>query len=388
MTTELLGWILVGTILPPFLVALVNAFTFRRIGADSRRTTGPVVSLLIPARNEERTIERVVTSLLAQEYPHIELIVLDDNSTDRTGEILSELSRGGSRLRVIDGRPLPPGWIGKNWACHQLAEAASGDILLFVDADTDHEPTAVAGIVDAFDQTGADLLSAVPRQITRSPVERLVVPMAPFLYFAFLPNRLIGGSRDRRFVAANGQVLGLRREAYDHIGGHESVAGDIIEDLRLAQRAKGLGARVELASAARVSRCRMYRNGDEVIEGFSKNLFPGLGFSVPTTLFFTLGMTILYVVPPLLLLLGTLLGWCTTSLLLLGTAGLVGMLTRLLSDIRFGIPPLASLLHPLSTVYVCRIALRSMALYRRGDGGSWKGRTYAANGGRKKSSRD
>ena len=165
------------------LISLSNWRVLRRM--DRYRWAGRLlrVSVLVPARNEEANISNCVRSLLAQDYPDFEVVVLNDGSTDRTGEILAELA--GARLRVLEGADLPEGWLGKNWACHQLAEAADGEIILFTDADTRHGPQSVRHGVAALEAEGADLLTAIPHEETVTWAERLVVPVIPWSILTF-----------------------------------------------------------------------------------------------------------------------------------------------------------------------------------------------------------
>jgi len=146
------------------VIALSNWHTLRRLGSYPDPTRWPRVSVLIPARNEEANIGPCVRSLLAQEYPDLEVFVLNDHSTDRTGAILAEIQAADARLRVLSGQELPQGWLGKHWACHQLGQAATGDLLLFTDADTRHGPHSVRAGVAAQQAEDADLVTAIPRE--------------------------------------------------------------------------------------------------------------------------------------------------------------------------------------------------------------------------------
>lgn len=360
-------------------IALLNTATFPRIGPGRPSRDAPGVSVLVPARNEEETIERCVASLLAQEYDAYEVIVLDDQSEDRTGEILGRLksSDAGGRLRIIAGEQLPEGWTGKNYACSRLAGAATHEVMIFVDADTTHAPGMISGVVGELRSRNAALLSAVPRQLVPTFAERVIVPIAPFLYFCYLPNRLIPRRNHESLTAANGQVIAVEREAYRRVGGHEAIGDRIVDDLELARLFKREGLKVELLRGDLLSTCRMYRSLPEIVEGFSKNLYPGIGGTPLRLLLFVLQMVLLFVAPPILLLAALFSGidGAPPLVVIPAVQTALGMVMRGLSDRAFGMNPLHGLLQPLSAASTVGIAIRSFLLYRRGSGGSWKGRS-------------
>ena len=240
------------------LSLFVNLLVFKSLQSAPHASDDGLVSILVPARNEAARIRRCVESLQAQDYAHCELLVLDDNSEDRTAEILRGLGFDGddAKRRLIHGQPLPQGWTGKNWACHQLAAAAKGDYFLFTDADTVHSPVTVRAAVEFARKTRADLLSAWPRLVTLTWSERLVIPMIHLLAAAIYPHALILFFQSlpalarsvppgllRSLGAANGQFLFFKRSAYEKIGGHEAVRGHLVEDVALgrevAQRMAG-----------------------------------------------------------------------------------------------------------------------------------------------------
>ena len=206
-----------------------NLRYFRRLSSYPCADPGrqPFVSILVPARNEERNIARCIESLLAQEYLEFEVIVLNDNSSDRTAEILTELQARSPRLRVLPGKSLPAGWVGKNYACHQLAHAAKGDFLFFTDADTWHHPQTLAKSMSALNSEGGDLLSAIPQEEVQSLSERMVVPFMHFAVLCFLPLRWIWNHASPLFSFSVGQFMFFRRTAYERIGGHAAIPGRI-----------------------------------------------------------------------------------------------------------------------------------------------------------------
>jgi chlorobactene glucosyltransferase len=366
-------FITLSLLILPFSIAAWNYFRFARIRSNDSPTREIPVSVLVPARNEERSIEECVRSLLDQSYGCYEVIVLDDSSEDRTGEILGSIT--DPRLRVIAGEPLPPGWTGKNRACHRLAEHASGELLIFTDADTIHRDSSVRSCVAFAERSGCGLFSGVPRQRMPTFLERVIVPMPQFLYFAFLPNEWITSKTDERFSATNGQLLCVTREAYDRIGGHNAVRSSILEDVELGRAAKRAGIRTALATAVETVDCRMYRSSKEIIEGFSKNLYPGLGASPVGLLLFIATMLLLFVYPPVAIVASIARGdWSTESLLLPLLSLLMGAGIRLMIALRFSMPLDQILYQPLGALGAAAIALNSARMYHFSNGPTWKGR--------------
>jgi len=336
----------------------------------------PFVSVLVPARDEAENIAACVHSLLAQNYPHFGVIVLDDGSTDDTAMIVQSLMVDDKRLTLLTGDALPVGWKGKCFACHQLAVVARGDILLFTDADTRHAPhmiRSVAGGVAA----GADVVTAFPEQETGGLAEAIVVPLILFIVWAFLPIRRVWHDPRPDFVAANGQLLAFTRAAYEKIGGHAAVRDSVLEDMELGLRAKRIGLHLRLADGTGTTRTRMYRSAGEVWRGFSKNAFALLHESVPLAVAFTTLLVILYALPPTVLVVGLLAGnagwaWRWLPLALIALM----LIQRVVFGWRARVPLWHAILHPLSVLAFALILGNSVRWQRRGYG-VWKGRVYA-----------
>ncbi len=345
---------------------------------DASPCTGPLVSVLVPARNEALNIERCVRSLLRQEYAPFEILVLDDGSTDATAELLRQLlMESGGKLRVVQGEPLPEGWHGKAWACSQLGHQAKGELLLFTDADTWHEPDALRRTVGAMQASGADMLSLMPRQELASFWEKLVVPLIHVILMCYLPLRLVRTSRKAAFCFANGQFVFFRREFYDRIHGHASVRNAIVEDVWLCKSVKKAGGRVVAFNGTDVVSCRMYHSFREIWEGFSKNLFAALGYSTTGLFALLILVTALYLAPCAFLFRSLLAGEFTVSLFWLPlTQLLIALLCRLLIALLFRQSLAMAFLHPLSQLVLLAIACNSFYSIKFGKGASWKGRNY------------
>lgn len=237
----------------------------------------PSLSIIVPARNEARSIERCVRSLLAQTLRDVELIVVDDRSDDGTDAILASLAREFPQLRVILGEPLPAGWVGKPWALTQGTRVARGAWLLFTDADTWHAPHASASTLALARARGADALTLWTGQELGSLAERAILPtVLGLVMLASGTMRQLNDPADRTHALANGQYLLFAREAYDALGGHAAVGGEIVEDVMFAYRIKEDGRfRLLLADGSALVRVRMYTNFREVWDGFTKNMYLG-----------------------------------------------------------------------------------------------------------------
>ena len=372
------------------LVAVVqlalNLAVVPRLRKVRQRAGGlPRVSILVPARNEALNIEACVRSLLAQDYPSFKVHVLDDHSTDGTGEIVRRLGLNEVNGGLLNGAELPQGWVGKNWACHQLSEVADGDYLLFTDADTIHEPGASRALVSLAQERGAALVSAWPEQLTVSLGEQLVVSLLPFLGALVYPHfflRLLEANpglrqwvpvRMRRSLgAANGQVILFERTAYACVGGHAGLRAHLVEDVALGRAVAsrmGEGLWWVNCDGAGLVQCRMYRNLDEVWEGFTKNVRAAFEGGLVQFCAAGVAQAVVFILP-FCGLFGpeSHLGWAS------GEVGLVVVL-RVLATLGLGGSWWSVALHPVAYVLALAIGLNS---WRRsaGAGVRWKGRLY------------
>lgn len=373
-----------------FLILCINLLTFYRLQSipqqDIHLLEYPTLSILVPARNEEQCIESCVRSLITQSYEPLEVLVLDDNSSDATAAIVQRIIAElppvqKRRLRLLHGEALPAGWIGKNFACQQLAQHARGDYLLFTDADTIHSPGSARAVIECMHTFGVKLLTAQPEHVVESIGERLVVPLLNFTILTLLPVALIPRRPEPGLATGNGQLLCFHRSAYEAVGGHEAVKGHVLEDVLLACAVKAVGYHMIFVDALELVHCRMYRSFTDVWAGFSKNLFAFYHYSLPFALIALSLNLLLFVMPPLLLLASLAIPFQPIVLLCTASAYLLAVLMRVLLTLRFtrsqrGLMLALCLLHPISIVLECLILLNSIRWHYRKKGTVWKGRQY------------
>ncbi len=259
-----------------FSVSLFNLLTAPKFKVKNDvQFPDKFVSILIPARNEENNISECLDSIINQTYKSYEVIVLDDESTDQTCNIVKRNYGEEKNINLIKGKPLPDNWLGKNWACHQLSQNAKGELLLFLDADVRLHKDSLKIALNFFEETQSNFLSCFPTQKIRNFGEWLVVPLMNFFLLSLLPLRKVFNSNKESFAAANGQFLLIERKAYDLIGGHKAIANKIVEDMELVRTIKKKKLRAITLLGNNFVSCRMYRSFKEAFNGFSKNFYPG-----------------------------------------------------------------------------------------------------------------
>lgn len=343
------------------------------------------ISICIPARNEEAGIERCICSVLEQNYPDFEVLVLNDRSSDATPEILKRLqNKYPKKLYVINGKQKPDSWIGKQWACHQLSAKATGEILLFLDADAWLEPDTAARIEASFKKYEIDFLTVWPMQTLGTFWERVVIPVVYFGLLSLLPARYVhrnpkwlfpsmARKLSSSFAAACGQCLAFTKQAYDAIGGHASVKNRIVEDVALAKQIKKNGWRMRMHHGNRAVHCRMYRSESEMWEGFRKNFLALYNNSIPIFIFMAMLNGIVYVLPFFLLPVFLIIG--NTLLSTLFAAAVVTIiLQRLLLASWYNWRFTYALTHPLGVIWFLCLGVRVLIDFARGIPPRWKGR--------------
>jgi chlorobactene glucosyltransferase len=348
--------------------------------SDAPRASGPLVSVIIPARNEASTISTVVRSVLESAYHPFELLVVDDRSTDDTASIVESL-QDDPRLRLCRGEDLPEGWYGKPWACFQGYQHAGGEMLLFTDADTQHQPELLERAVGALLTQHAALVTVSPLQRCITFWERIVMPQIWFLLALRYSPASVNRARRPRDVIANGQFILTTREAYEAAGTHRAVRHEVAEDLALAQTYLQKGLKLHFAFAERLMETRMYQGLASLVEGWSKNIYLGGRRSFPdeplqralVPVMLVLAMSY-WLLPPAVLILGTLdpnLAHLSVSALV--AVGFSAMFWMVICY-GMGIPALFGLGYPLGALMALYIGLRST--WRGGRRVEWRGRVY------------
>ena len=318
-------------------ISLINFFTVRRVKSAGISTISESVSILVPLRNEAENVVGVISTLLDQRgLSDYEVIALNDSSTDQTSELLATFT--DPRLRVIEGSALPSPWLGKNFACHQLASVAQGEILVFVDADVRLSPTAVSSSIAAMSRWRWDFISPYPQQIAITFFERLTQPLLQWSWFVSLPLRLAETLQRSSMVVANGQFFLAKRDAYLNSGGHDAIKTEVLDDLELARVMVRSGFRGGVADGSAIAQCRMYSNTKDLVEGYVKSQWRAFGnkFGALAMISFLFLTSIL---PIAMGISGELSGWY-------GYFAIV--VTRLLVAARTRSTISSALLHPLS----------------------------------------
>jgi len=370
------------SILVIFLINFIlNNIFFKNIASyslpESFIKRPPLVSIMVPARNEAENIKMCVTSLLKQDYANIEILVLDDNSTDDTSLIVKRIAEKDSRVKLITGKPLKDGWIGKSYACHQLAKHARGRYFLFTDADTLHFKNAVSSTIGCLIKNKLDALSAIPKQIMVGIHERLVVTWVHFGILSLLPLILIKKSKYPLFCTANGQCMLFKREVYRKIGGHKSIKTKILEDIHISKQVKRHGYRFMLFDGSKNIYCRMYRNFRGLIKGFSKFMFAAFDFKVFNIAVVILFISVIFLFPFIFLPLGILLfNWPYPIVNLIIIQIFIVLTMRIILAIRLNNRILDTFLHPVSMVYIILLCINSVLQTKFGEGAYWKDRGY------------
>ena len=344
---------------------LVNLLLFRKLEEADAGGASPKVSIVIPARNEERYIGRTLDAALRLDYPDFEVIVVDDGSTDGTAREIRERA-SDPRLLSTSARPLEPGWLGKPNALATGAALAKGSFLLFMDADVELHPRALRDAVSACERNGWDYLTLLPYFERRGFWEEILMPILALSAFIYLPSYLMFARRMP--LAAGGGAFGLvRRKAYEAIGGHRPIRSSVVDDIRLALELKRGGFRTMARLGLHRVRLRMYHGRREIIDGFTKNAHAVFGDSTLRPVSFLLA-ALAVDLTPFLWPLGT-SGFLGSTLLLL-------LFCRALVHLRLGFPLWPILFSPLLTASGVLIVLRSLRMARREGVVRWRGREY------------
>ncbi len=362
---------------------ILNLRTLKTPRSDSKvPEPAPLISVLIPARDEEANIGACLESLQKQDYPNFEIVVLDDSSTDNTANIADRIAATDKRIRLIRGEPLPEGWAGKPFACYQLAKEARGSWLLFVDADTIHAPHMLRSTLALASELRASLLSGVPRQLATSLAQKVAIPVLYFVILSWLPLWWLQRSKQPKPSLAIGQFLLFPREEYWRIGGHKAVKSRILEDVWLGVEVIRCGGRQVAVDLSPVVSCHMYQSLGAMWEGFVKWIYSVAALS-PAALVGLIIAGYVFFLAPFYWLWNDLFVAATPSswraIVIFQVAMILVM--RWLVDNHFKQPVVSTLLHPVGFSFLFLIGLYAGSRRVVGSGVRWKNRLYGRESG-------
>jgi len=376
-----------------FLLAMRNYLQLPRLTDASPKTTSsqhPLVSVVVPTRNEAYRVEKCIRSLKAQTYPHLEVLIVDD-STDTTQELITSIIGTDPRFKIIKQDPLPEGWVGKPFALQQGSKLANGEYLVFIDADTFHDPMLLTRTVDYALEHDTDLLSLVPHNTMESFSEKLIQPIPLTFLSAGMPLAKVN-KPDSKIGIAFGTFILIKHTVFDAIGGYESIKGRIADDVEMGKLVRDSGYTVGLVNGQTMMHVRMYENFHEIWEGWSKNIFlgsvqkRGINSKAQRLLIVLLGVIGIFGIMmfPLCMTIIALLFMVATHTLLWQGIFLFALIVWLTGIIlqaaiqkafRYGNPAYA-ILNFLSSLIVIGIFVNSAVKSMSGAGVIWKGRTY------------
>jgi glycosyltransferase involved in cell wall biosynthesis len=364
------------------VIAIVPAATFLinlprfacdASASDRRKPQSTSVSILIPARNEAEGIERSIRAALASRDVEVEVLVLDDDSSDGTGDIVNRLAAEDARVRCLRGDPLPDGWNGKQYACWQLARAARYEHLAFLDADVRLQPEGLHRLIAYQQRCGAALLSAFPHQQTLTLLETWIIPLMHFILLGFLPLRRMRASTHPAYAAGCGQWFLTRQSDYQRAGTHQAIRGSRHDGLKLPRAYRQAGLMTDVTDGTALAECRMYASAGAVIRGVLKNAVEGLAnprLIMPFTILL-LGGSVL----PVVTLVWSLL-WHDHVATAVSLAGVItGHAPRAIAAVRFRHSLLGVICHSPATLLFVALQWIALLNHMLGRQVAWRGRT-------------
>ncbi|MBU93181.1 MAG: hypothetical protein CL723_01150 [Chloroflexi bacterium] len=358
------------------VTGITNFLWLKKIPTKKNIPKSKLVSILIPARNEADIIESTIKSIVNQSYQNFELIILDDNSSDSTKSIIQKQAKKNSKIELINGLSLPPGWLGKNWACHQLSEKAKGEYILFIDADTNLDKFILEDSVITLQKDKIDLLSLVPGRDTKLIADHAMKKIISWFIVCWLPMKLAINLNAPFLSATFGQFMLFKKSSFNDIGGFEAIKDNPVDDFQLGRNIKKNMFKWMLYDAAFRITTRTYNTNKDLISGYSKNIFPAVGYSISIFLIiflilisFVLGSTI----PIILYALGILQN---QQLILLCISLLILLFVSWeIVTIRFKYSIFTPFSFPLLISLILLLAARSF-IYNIFYSSTWKGRSY------------
>lgn len=355
-----------------FAATLLNSLFLPSLKKPSFRAShSERVAVFVPMRNEEKNVAGLVSTLKGLTYREISFTILDDHSDDDTYKSLLKHIDNDSRFSVLQGKKLPSGWAGKVHACHQLSQSATGDYLLFIDADVRLHPHTIETSLSLLKKRKASLLSGFPKFPVTLFFEKLIVPLQHFVILFHLPLLFANFTKWPPSSAAHGAFMLFKSEDYRAIGGHASIKGSLVDDVDLAKTMKRARYKVVLANVTKYVSCYMYSTNKEVWNGFTKNLFPGLGRSIFLVAFLSLFYTGFYIAPLFFFIYGIF-----TDQLLWLLPYFITVIQKAYVDLLTGQKVYLAFTMPLSALGLVVLVNASMWKALKKKGYEWKGRSY------------
>lgn len=388
MAIQIITWLLFFALF--FLIVTSLIFIRNRVELTSLTQSNstnhiPKISVCIPARNEEHTIGTLLNSLEKQTYTNYDVHIMDDQSTDRTYDIAKSYYKKYPHIFFVhSGKEKADDWLGKPWACHQLSKKCDGDIILFLDADTELKPNMLQKVTDTFEHYQLDMFTVWPKQKMKTFWEQTIIPMVyyslltvlPSIYVyrdpRWMPNFFRKKFRDK-FAAACGQCIGFKKDVYHSIGGHESVSNKIVEDVKLAKIVKKNGYVLRMFHGIGSISCRMYRDKKEIFEGFRKNFLAGFNYSIPLFIISGILHLIVFVLPFIAFFISFFTLNPAIFFLSVASISLI-LIQRLILSIWFEQNPAYSFTHPIGVLWFQYLAIVKIWDHLSGKTISWKGR--------------
>ena len=343
------------------LITILNVFSI--ITPRSGGQVNQKISVLVPLRNEEENAVAIIETLSAQEnLSNVEFLILNDNSTDKTFELITSAARGDSRFKVLQGSTLPDGWLGKPWALEQLSQSALGEMLVCIDADVRLSKTAIAAAVDSMHEHALDFFSAYPSQVARTFGERMIQPLLQWSWISSVPLAIAKRSSNPSFAVANGQFFAVKKSALMKSGGYSSIKAEVLDDMQMARVLLRNKFKGTVGNGALIAQCHMYSSWDELRNGYAKSLWKGFGGVFGSIIAIAL-LVLTGIIPIVSAALGSPLGWFAFEAVLI---------SRLISAKITRANVFDSLLHPISSVLLIYLIIYSWLMRGRIQ---WKGRT-------------
>ena len=388
MAIQIITWLLIFAVFYMIVTAVIffrNRFDLTPLLPKNSSDENYKISVCIPARNEENSLENLLCSLENQDWPNYEVHILDDQSTDQTFEIAHAFhQKNPDQFYIHKGEEKPDDWLGKPWACHQLSQNADGDILLFLDADTKLFPGSLKKIAASLTHYHLDMLTVWPEQKLVTFWEKTVLPVIFYSLFSILPSIYV--YRDPkwmpkslrkimrpRFAAACGQCIAFKLETYEAIGGHQSVKDQIVEDVELAKIIQKKGFTMRMFTGLGSVSCRMYHNHQEIFEGLRKNFFAGFNHSIPVFLTAALLHFLVFLLPFLTLFISLAIGNWMIFTLSFSVIALICILRVVLAK-WYRLNLVYAFTHPIGVLWFEVLALIKIGDYLFGKSANWKGR--------------